>query len=83
MINLEVPKKFVPFLEQAHAVAEQMLRPISRKYDTAEHAYPKELDIFAALADGLNAGSETGAGAAGDRGHGDKTETRATATAAT
>lgn len=76
MINLEIPKKFVPFLEQAHAVAEQMLRPISRKYDTAEHAYPKELDIFAALADGLNAGSETGAGAAGDRGHGDKSETK-------
>lgn len=76
MINLEVPKKFVPFLEQAHAVSEQILRPISRKYDTAEHAYPKELDVFAALADGLNAGSDTGAGAAGDRGHGDKSETK-------
>lgn len=76
MINLEVPKKFVPFLDQAHSVAEQILRPISRKYDTAEHEYPKELDIFAALADGLNAGSETGAGAAGDRGHGGKSETK-------
>jgi acyl-CoA dehydrogenase len=76
MINLEVPKKFVPFLEQAHAVAESILRPISRKYDTAEHTYPKELDIFAALADGMNAGGTTGAGAAGDRGHGDKNEAK-------
>lgn len=67
MIYLETPKKFRPFLEQAHAVAEQMLRPISRKYDILEHEYPKELDIFAALADGLNAGSSTAAGAAGDR----------------
>ena len=72
MINLEVPKKFAPFIEQAHAVAEQVLRPISRKYDRAEHAYPKELDIFAALADGLNAGSSTGAGAAGARGSADR-----------
>ncbi len=70
MLNLEVPRKFAPFLDQAHQVAEQILRPISRKYDTLEHEYPKELDVFAALADGLNAGSETGAGAAGDRGQG-------------
>jgi acyl-CoA dehydrogenase len=75
MLNLEIPKKFAPFLEQAHQVAEQMLRPISRKYDTLEHEYPKELDIFAALTDGLNAGGGTGAGAAGDRGHAkEKTE---------
>lgn len=67
MLNLEIPKKFAPLLEQIHEVAAQMLRPISRKYDLAEHAYPKELDIFAALADGMNAGGEAGAGASGDR----------------
>ncbi|MFW6023878.1 MAG: acyl-CoA dehydrogenase, partial [Myxococcota bacterium] len=44
MISLEVPKKLKPFVQQAHMVAEQVLRPISRKYDRAEHAYPKELD---------------------------------------
>ena len=38
-----------------------MLRPISRKYDRAEHAYPKELDMLAAMIDGL---SESGAGRA-------------------
>ncbi len=60
MIHLEVPRKLRPLVEQAHAVAASVLRPISRKYDTAEHAYPKELDMLAALLDGLNAG---GAGA--------------------
>ena len=45
-----------------------MLRPISRKYDRAEHAYPKELDMLAAMIDGLSeSGSSEGAGAAGVR----------------
>jgi acyl-CoA dehydrogenase len=68
MINLEVPKKFVPLVSQAHQVATEVFRPISRKYDLAEHEYPKELDMLAALIDGMNAGSDTGgAGAAGVR----------------
>jgi len=37
MIDLEVPRKFRPLVGQAHQVAENVLRPISRKYDTAEH----------------------------------------------
>ncbi len=66
MINLEVPKKFEPLVGQAHMVATEVLRPISRKYDTAEHEYPKELDMLAALIDGLDdGGSSSGAGAAG------------------
>ncbi len=45
-----------------------MLRPISRKYDREEHAYPKELDMLAAMIDGLSeSGSSEGAGAAGVR----------------
>ena len=45
-----------------------MFRPISRKYDEAEHAYPKELDMLASLIDGMNEGSDMGgAGAAGVR----------------
>src|SRR5215831_15240359 len=68
MINLEIPKKFVPLVAQAHQVASEVFRPISRKYDLAEHEYPKELDMLAALIDGMNAGSEIGgSGAAGVR----------------
>ncbi len=69
MINLEVPKKFKPLVSQANQVATEVFRPISRKYDEAEHAYPKELDMLASLIDGMNEGSEMagGAGAAGVR----------------
>jgi acyl-CoA dehydrogenase len=68
MINLEIPKKFVPLVGQAHQVAEEVFRPISRKYDAGEHLYPKELDMLAALIDGMNDGSAVGgAGAAGVR----------------
>lgn len=54
---LETPKKFRSLANQAHQVAENYFRPISRKYDKAEHAYPKELDLLAALLDGMNSGS--------------------------
>ena len=68
MINLETPKKFKPLASQAHQVATEVFRPISRKYDEAEHAYPKELDMLASLIDGMNEASEHGAsGAAGVR----------------
>ncbi|HUH58348.1 MAG TPA: acyl-CoA dehydrogenase family protein, partial [Pseudomonadales bacterium] len=49
---------------QARQVAESVFRPISRKYDRAEHAYPVELDMLAAIMDGMNDGtSGEGAGA--------------------
>ncbi|MGH3712064.1 MAG: acyl-CoA dehydrogenase family protein [Micromonosporaceae bacterium] len=68
MINLEVPKKFKAFINTAHQAAAQYVRPISRKYDLAEHTYPKELDMFAAMVDGMDASGEgSGAGAAGVR----------------
>ncbi len=68
MINLEIPKKIRPLVEQAHQVAMNMLRPISRKYDEAEHEYPKELDMLAAMIDGISeSGATRGAGAAGVR----------------
>jgi acyl-CoA dehydrogenase len=68
MINLETPKKVRPLVDQAHQVAMNMLRPISRKYDVAEHEYPKELDMLAAMIDGLaESGASGGAGAAGVR----------------
>jgi acyl-CoA dehydrogenase len=68
MINLETPKKIRPLVDQAHQVAMNMLRPISRKYDEAEHEYPKELDMLAAMIDGISeSGATGGAGAAGVR----------------
>ena len=56
MIYLEIPKNLKLVVNQAHQVARHVFRPISRKYDRAEHDYPKELDLLAALMDGLNAG---------------------------
>ena len=62
-MNLQNPKKFQMLIDQAHETALNVLRPISRKYDKAEHAYPKELDMLAALLDGMNESGE-GVGAA-------------------
>ena len=68
MINLETPKKFRGFIKQANQVADNFLRANSRKYDLAEHAYPKELDLLASLVDGMgDSGQGQGAGAAGVR----------------
>ena len=68
MINLDDPQKFRTLVGQAHQVAMNMLRPISRRYDRAEHEYPKELDLLAAMIDGLSeSGAGEGAGAVGVR----------------
>jgi acyl-CoA dehydrogenase len=66
-INLEPPKKFDLLINQAHQVSTEIFRPISRKYDRAEHEYPKELDMLASLIDGMNASGETNTGARGVR----------------
>jgi acyl-CoA dehydrogenase len=68
MINLETPRKFETLVAQAHQVAVNVFRPNSRKYDTAEHEYPKELDMLAALIDGMTEGggmAGAGVGAVG------------------
>jgi len=68
MINLEVPKKFRPLVDQAHQVAVEFFRANSRKYDRAEHAVPKELNMLASLLDGMNdSGAGGGTGASGVR----------------
>ena len=67
-INLELPKKLDVTIDQARQAALQIFRPISRKYDLAEHEYPVELDTLASLYDGLAAAGQAGAGAAGGRG---------------
>src|SRR3546814_13845841 len=66
MIYLETPKKFRGLIDQAQHVAQEIFRPNSRRYDLAEHAYPKELDMLGALLDGLNA-SEIGRASCRDR----------------
>ncbi|WP_353952311.1 acyl-CoA dehydrogenase family protein [Knoellia sp. S7-12] len=64
MIDLEVPRKFRPLVEQARGMAEEVFRPISRKYDLAEHEYPRELDLISAVIDGMgSSGAGQGAGA--------------------
>ncbi|MFC4125250.1 acyl-CoA dehydrogenase family protein [Nocardia rhizosphaerae] len=68
MINLELPKKLKASANQAHQVAAQIFRPISRKYDLAEHEYPVELDTMAAMVEGLaDSGTQKIGGAAGGR----------------
>jgi acyl-CoA dehydrogenase len=65
-ISLDDPRKLVALRDQAHQVAMNMLRPISRTYDRAEHEYPRELDLLAAMIDGLSeSGASSGAGASG------------------
>ena len=70
-INLEIPKKFEQLVSQAHLVAVEIFRSNSRKYDRAEHEYPKELDMLAAAIDGMaDGGVISGAGATGVRRNG-------------
>jgi len=64
VINLEVPRKFEQLVDQAHMVATEIFRKNSRKYDLAEHEYPRELDMLAAVIEGSNP-SGAGAGAVG------------------
>jgi acyl-CoA dehydrogenase len=65
MINLELPSRLRPLATRAAQVADEVFRPISRRYDRDEHARPKELDTLAALIDGMEDAAGTGAGATG------------------
>jgi acyl-CoA dehydrogenase len=78
MINLEIPKKFNVLVSQSHQVATEIFRPNSRKYDTAEHEYPKELDMLAALIDGMNESGALGGAGAGTVGTGSNGNGQAT-----
>ncbi|MFZ2510264.1 MAG: acyl-CoA dehydrogenase family protein [Gordonia sp. (in: high G+C Gram-positive bacteria)] len=49
-INLELPEKLNSTVERSRLAAEHIFRPITRKYDLAEHEYPKELDELGKLA---------------------------------
>jgi acyl-CoA dehydrogenase len=63
VINLELSEPLEAVVGQARMAAEHVLRPISRKYDLAEHTYPTELDALAELiaqANAARAGYDTG-----------------------
>ena len=68
MINLELPKFLRAGAAQAHQAAAEIFRPISRKYDLAEHEYPRELDTLASMMDGMADGGNALSGASGGRG---------------
>ena len=61
-INLEMPRKLEAVIDIAHEGAARILRPISRKYDLNEHAYPVELDTLATLFEALSASNKSLAG---------------------
>ncbi len=75
-INLETPRKFQQLVDQAHMVAIEIFRKNSRKYDLAEHTYPKELDMLAAVIQGSGQGGGVGGAGAGTVGSSDGADKR-------
>jgi acyl-CoA dehydrogenase len=76
-INLELPKKLHAVIDKAHQGAAEMMRPIARKYDLHEHAYPVELDTLANVFLGVAESNTTGlAGAEAFRADHDDDENR-------
>jgi len=69
-MNIEIPKKFKPLINNAYQVAQSTLRPLSRKYDRGEHEYPKELDMLASVLDGFNEGDPANSAGAATTGSG-------------
>jgi acyl-CoA dehydrogenase len=51
-INLELPRKLQMVIVKTHQGAAEMMRPIARKYDLKEHAYPVELDTLISMFEG-------------------------------
>jgi acyl-CoA dehydrogenase len=66
-INLELPRKLLAVIDKAHQGGAEMMRPIARKYDLKEHAYPVELDTLAELFAGAAESNTDMAGADGLR----------------
>jgi acyl-CoA dehydrogenase len=76
-INLELPRKMQAVIDKAHQGAAEMMRPIARKYDLKEHAYPVELDTLANLFEGAAESNALGlTGAEAFRGGEGKEENR-------
>ncbi|HEY1441633.1 MAG TPA: acyl-CoA dehydrogenase family protein [Mycobacterium sp.] len=76
-INLELPRKMQAVIDKSHQGAAEMMRPIARKYDIKEHAYPVELDTLANLFEGATESNALGlAGAEAFRNSESKEENR-------
>ena len=60
MIQLEISDKHQETYNNARMLAEHMMRPYSRKYDKAEHEYPKEMEKVAKLMAGSRNTSSEG-----------------------
>ena len=58
-INLELPEKLNSTVERARLAAEHIFRPVSRKYDKAEHEYPTELDELGKIAKEARGGDKS------------------------
>ncbi len=66
MINLELPQNIKQIQMAVNAFAKSFFRPIARKYDLAEHDYPKELDMMKGSTS-MMGGSGGGMSAAGSK----------------
>jgi acyl-CoA dehydrogenase len=76
-INLELPGKMQAAIDKAHQGAAELMRPIARKYDDHEHAYPVELDTLSSLFSGAAESNALGlAGTEAFRGREGKEENR-------
>ncbi len=60
MIQLEISDKHQETYNNARLLAEHMMRPYSRKYDKAEHTYPKEMEEVAKLLAGSRGADSKG-----------------------
>jgi acyl-CoA dehydrogenase len=49
MVDIRIDEKTAGLQNNLKNMANSLMRPISRKYDEAEHEYPKELDMFRKL----------------------------------
>ena len=58
MIQLEISDKHQETYNNARLMAEHMMRPYSRKYDKAEHTYPKEMEDVAKLLGSARGGGD-------------------------
>jgi len=65
VINLEIPSRFDEVRKLTRDVANNLFRPISRKYDAAEHTYPAELEVMRGAGGGSGL-MESGASEAGN-----------------
>lgn len=49
MVNLATPQYINSMRTSLNSLAKGVIRPIARKYDEAEHEYPKELEMFRSM----------------------------------